>query len=668
MKLNALIKIPFYLFFVTLYPLLGFAETPNQITSGPVGGGGQQQQVVPGAFLNQQNPNTVYAGALDNCPFSPPKSSEVTGLMNDLNLSLVALKNQCPNLNDTISAIEKGINETTNQFNILLSQKSPIDPQSANGKLPNPDISQVTLSCSNYKLLLAREYDILQDRLDQTGTENIPSRYLNCFSSGSDLSYKKKCISKSYNQSLSQIQRNCYTTYSSKVDDSLKRSLHSVSEGFTNLMNSNPSCGGNYSSLVAEVGIKFTEALTVLPGALGWAGAGINFFANTISSFIKKSSYENSPVAALEIIAASKKSKLLMCLWFQFQNKKLRCHEFYKNPKNSEYPENNFCSHYFSGPLSNEQHTNIKSLQNQLQGFSEKPYNPEKIDEFNFLLNSQISDPMDKDKTISLASHLEEVAQELKKSTNPKTKISDISIGLSLEKLLKLHKSLSEKKYTPENPNYVDDLKKLNDSINNSINSFSIEKAIDAYWRSKGKEDPYLYIKNLSTSEPNNDPNSSLIYNGHEAELMLGSNAMIKHFQETFDNDIALLGESYHASVAESDKNRVYTSAIDLAKVCFLNAGIYYAKVPESQKDLVTKDALNRINEAPTKKYEEACKVFSCLNSSNDNQFGSLFKPKSSGTETSKEFRAYQCQNLKNYDIILNKIKSQISAKGKLCE
>lgn len=665
MKLNALIQSSIYLFFVTLCPLLCFAQIPNQTISAPVGYGAPQQQGGFGAFPNQKDPSTVYAGALDNCPFSPPKSSEVTGLMNALNSSLVALKNQCPNLNDTISAIEKGINETTNQFNILLSQKSPIEAQSVNGQLPNPDISQVTLNCSNYKLLLAREFDIVQDRLGQEGTENIPSRYVSCFRSTGD---KKKCISNSFNQSISQTSKNCNTTYVMSVDEKLKKSLNSISEGFTSVMNQNQSCGGNSTALVAEVGIKFTEALTILPGALGWAGAGINFFANTISSFIKKSNYENSPVAALEIIAASKKSKLLMCLWFQFQNKKLRCHEFYKNPKNSENTANDFCSHYFSGPLSNEQHTNIKSLQNQLQGFSEKPYTPEKIDEFNFLLNSQISDPMEEGKTIPLASHLEDVAQKLKQSTNPKTKMSDVAFGFKLEKLLKIHKSLSDKKYTPENPNYVDDLSKLNESLNSSINSFSIEKAIDAYWRSMGKEDPYLYIKNLSTSEPNNDPNGSLIYNGHEAELMLGSNAMIKHFQETFDNDIALLGESYHAAVAESDKNRVYSGAIELAKVCFLNAGIYFAKVPESQKDLVTKDALNRINESPTKKYEEACKVFSCLNSSNDNQFGSLFKPKSSGTETSKEFRAYQCQNLKNYDIILNKIKSQISAKGKLCE
>lgn len=665
MKLKILFPSSIFLFFGALYPHLCFSQNANTSGLGVT-------PIPPGwsnGFSNQYDPNAVYAGALDNCPFNPPKSSDVNSLMSALTSSLVALKNQCPNLNDTISAIEKGINESTNQFNVLLTQKSPIDPQSANGKLPNPDISQATLSCSNYRLLLAREYDILQDRLNQTGTENIPSRYLNCFSSGSDSSDKKKCISKSYNQSLSQIQRNCFATYSSKVDDSLKRSLHSVSEGFTNLMNSNPSCGGNYPSLVAEVGIKFTEALTVLPGALGWAGAGINFFANTISSFIKKSNYENSPVAALEMIAASKKSKLLMCLWFQFQNKKLRCHEFFKNPKTMDFSETPFCSSYFSGPLAEDQHTNIKNLQDQLERISKKPNTPEKIDEFNFLLKSTISDPLKEGTNISLTTHLEEIANVLKSSNNSRTQKADMALGVGLANLLKLQKSLNEPKFAANNPNYVEDLKKLNDSINNSINAFSMEKAVDAYWRIKGKEDPYFYIKNLATLEQvNENHNGSLTYNGHESDIMLGSNAMIKYFQEAFDNDIALLGESYHASVAESDKNRVYATAVELAKVCFLNAGIYYAKVPESQRDLVTKDALNRINEAPTKKYEEACKVFSCLNSSNDNQFGSLFKPKSSGSETSKEFRAYQCQNLKNYDIILSKIKSQISAKGKLCD
>ncbi len=676
MKLKILFRASTYLFFGVLYSHLSFSQSPSVVQGGTsensqngVFSTFPQQPGGGMGFSNQHDPNAVYAGALDYCPFNPPKSSDVNSLMSALTSSLVALKNQCPNLNDTISAIEKGINETTNQFNILLTQKSPIDPQSSSGLLPNPDITQVTLSCSNYKLLLAREYDILQDRLDQSGTENIPSRYLNCFGSGSNSSGKKKCISRSYNQSLSQISRNCSATYFTKVDESLKKSLNSISEGFTSVLNSNSSCGGNYSSLVAEVGIKLAEALTVLPGTLGWAGAAINFFANIISSFIKKSNYDDSPVAALEMIAASKKSKALMCLWFQFQNKKLRCHEFFKNPSTTNSSDTALCSSYFSGPLPTEQHTNIKILQDQLERISKKPFTPEKIDEFNSLLSSTIPDPLTEGKEITLETHLNDIATVLRDSNNPRTKRADMALGVGLGDLLKLQKSLSDPKFTAKNPNYMNDLKKLNEAINNSINSFSMEKAVDAYWRVKGKEDPYLYIKNLSTLDPTNtDHNGSLSYNGHESDIMLGSNAMIKYFQELFNNNIALLGESYHAAVAETDKNRVYTSAIELAKVCFLSAGIYYAKAPESQRDLFTKDALNRINEAPTKKYEEACKVFSCLNQNNDNKIGSLFKPKSSGNEASKEFRTYQCQNLKNYDIILNKIKSQVSAKGKLCD
>ncbi|MBN8538383.1 MAG: hypothetical protein J0M15_15120 [Deltaproteobacteria bacterium] len=620
-----------------------------------------------GGFPGQQNPNAVYAGVLDNCPFSPPTSSEVSGLMRSLTAALVQLKNECPSLDSTIRQLENEVTESSKNIGVLLNLKSSTE-MSLSSKLPSPDISQVELDCSNYNLLLGREFDIVSDRLDKGETENIPLKYQKCKSyEGQE---KRKCISDSFSNSVTIAKRNCQTTYSAGVQQNIKKSISSISQGFTQLFDkAQTDCRAGSGETISQTFIGLAESFTALPGALGLAGVGINVLANLVSSFFRQKNYESSPISFLKTLSKQKDIKNQMCLWFQFQNKGLNCKDHFRRKDLQIANDNlNLCPQYFSGALPNKQLTNISSLSHQLSRFPGSPVQPaQKIDFLDALLKKNITDPINAENTIPLKKHLETVAKELMTS-NGESKRSDITLGRGLQKLLELHDKMDTLDSSSKNPKYEEDLKGLNKSIEELLKSFSLESAIDSYWTLKEKEDSYNLIKHLAFQDTESNSESFFQYSGDENDYRLGLNGMVKHFQEPLGENLELLAKRYESSISEGSPNGIFTSSIELAKACFMNAGLFYAQKPDNLDDLFVKDPLRRIQQKPTKQYENACKVFSCFESKTGNSAGSLFKPDPDERKNSEKFRDYQCQNLKNYDIIISKIKTQIQDRKKLCD
>ncbi|MCB0370097.1 MAG: hypothetical protein KDD45_11900, partial [Bdellovibrionales bacterium] len=380
--------------------------------------------------------------------------------------------------------------------------------------------------------------------------------------------------------------------------------------------------------------LSVVNSITVLSGTFGWAGVGINVLSKFFSSLIENSQSSDSIANSLLQIAHEEETKKVMCLWYQFQTKNLNCNGKFMLPLSSP-THSSLCSRYFANPIPDDNTTSISNLAYMISNLAEntQPGNnrtnnsdsnmemeihpqktnldPKYLDQLHRSLNSYIVDPNDNSKKILVKDHLKAVLDTLKIAQE---KLPSMQLGLAQKKLADLIEfdnslfSEADKSESFSNESIQKKLAKLGEILNH----FEFDYALDSYWKEKNKIDDFNSLKVAANMDRLNLSSLfSLDGNVQLRDIQNATNIIAKHFRQPMEKNLLKLHETYENSLTEGRPDSIQSSAERLAKACYLNAGLFYAReLPGTE--LTTKDSLRYISSSPSSDYRESCEIFNC--------------------------------------------------------
>ncbi len=608
----------------------------------------------------QKKSTKAYTGVVENCPFKARDDQSVSDMLQSVKGSLRQLASDCPQLSEKVKQAENRLQLSVEQMN-RNSDNGNASNFSTTSTSPNPSLEGIQINCNNYKNLLNREHEIAVSRI---GVLELPTRYISCSSE----SNQSECINKKFMLSVTEAHQTCQKTATSRIQEDTIKKLVEATDSFATLIREVDQCPTKQRTpqLLLNTSASFLDTIASVSAGFGVTGIISGFLAKTIGAVLDSQAIKNSPAMDVRQIENESKFEDLACIWYQVQNRNLRCQEYQREKITQPNLKQPMCADYLNQKSIVPGTTDLKSLIDSIK-FLKKDLDDEDInstvDNISTLFNKKIADPIEgAGKSVTVEEHLLEISETLKKSSSLTDKESGRKINLIIESIKNITKIEADSTINESERAKKIEMFKVN--FKNNLSKLKFDEAIDQYWFLKGaKVSPsallivdsnlaaYKAIQNLGTEYDSNIP-----------KIHLATNLMVKHFRDEFVNRLNLTSSRYLAAVKEGDKTTTLAHAVQLTNLCGLAAGMYYAN--DSGDEVKVGNTLRKVKSQPPSDYERSCKDISCLQTPKP----IIFKSEKKGTELAESFRHHECQMQLDYDVIMKNVKDRINRTGTVCE
>lgn len=600
---------------------------------------------------------TAYAGVVETCPFKSAADQSVTDLVDSVKSSLNQLAKDCPQLSERVRQAEQKL------ISVNVNQKERNSDNSgyySNMQSPNPSLDGLTLNCRNYKTLLTREQEIAISRI---GVTSLPSRYYSC----ANRDDPAQCINKIFMQSMSESSANCKATLNDKLDEEMTKKIFAAADSFSDLVRESNSCPVTQRTpqLLLNTSSGFLDVLAGVSMNFGLAGALSGFLAKTVGSLLDSQALSDSPKLAIYQLENESNFENIACIWYQLQNRNLRCQEYQVEAVNAQTNRRAVtCPEYLNNTFAGG--NNLLSLKSLMQNLNSIEKNSEEnsaesLDEIVDLMKKKIPHPIEgPGKAITVENHMAEISEVLAASNLQK----DRSQAEKLNRVMHLTKKLvaTHQDQTLVSSKKSAELDKIRKEFQTDIKKFNFNEAVDRYWVLKGQTAPSVLLSIESSLAGNKAIlNMSQGIDTNIPKIQLTSNFMVKNFNIMFEKRLELVRRRYDAALKDGDTQAVKSHALQLMNLCSMASGMFLSSVDGD--DIQVYNALRRIN-LDKGKYNKACSAISCL----DKPKKVLFSSDKKGKELADDFRKHQCQTLLDYDIIVEDLNRRLTATGAICK
>jgi hypothetical protein len=628
-----------------IYPSSGMGVGLNGTGFGTLGGSPGGVGFSSGAapvktrMLGQdQIPPRAYVADSMSCPFRKDKGDEASALLGGVTSALSDLKAKCPALETTLANLDQQANNLRNA-NLMLGQNS------VDGTVP--------VTCGNYESVLRREFDFV------SGNPSLrisKSSYTNCMGlSASDLS---SCMENSYVESLAQNHFNCAQQEDKDSKVVARRNLQAFVDQMNTLIDQSASCdkNGAVKQSLLSASVDTLAMISSMAPVAGFSGELLTMSGPLMNNMVNRLFTGKGPSEGIEAINNEIESENISCLWYNLQNRTLNCQQS-DAQKNVPKPVSaGTCVNVSSTVLPLPSAKMVSDLDKVLTaavGKNDLSNLPE-------LMNAEIPGSDGKGST-SYNKMLDEISQTLSKSTDPARKSMGVQVGALKKNIDEFTSSLGFKptsdsaaaKISAALPKNWEDIAK----------AYQAEIGADgAVRRLQASEDIKTLTENgyklaLAAHE------KSFKADDYQQSLGVASSYMVTNFQKLFNERLKLLNQRY---VQNKDQESAVEKLGDLKPLfamCSQAASMFYASPVSDPK--VSRSLAQIRNPGANETYHQACDRFQC--SKLPSPF-KLFK-ESDFTETSlsQKYKAYQCQQVAQYDTGLSALEKNVKDHEEPC-